>query len=83
MTVDLVTALPEVVRGPLESGVLGRALEEDTATVRVHDLRDSAEDPQDQIDDYPFGGGGGWCSSPARWCAASKLSRTSTACPTT
>jgi tRNA (guanine37-N1)-methyltransferase len=64
MTVDLVTALPEVVRGPLESGVLGRALEEDTATVRVHDLRDSAEDPQDQIDDYPFGGGGGMVLKP-------------------
>lgn len=68
MEIDLVTALPEVVRGPLESGVLGRALSGDIATVRVHDLRDYAdsedEDEYDQIDDYPFGGGGGMVLKP-------------------
>lgn len=64
MHIDLVTALPQVVRGPLESGVLGRALEDGTAEVRVHDLRDYASGKHAQIDDYPFGGGGGMVLKP-------------------
>ncbi|PSQ80880.1 MAG: tRNA (guanosine(37)-N1)-methyltransferase TrmD [Bacteroidetes bacterium QS_8_68_15] len=70
MQFDLVTALPQVVRGPLESGILGRALangeDEDgpVAEVRVHDLRDYGEGEQNQIDDYPFGGGGGMVLKP-------------------
>jgi tRNA (guanine37-N1)-methyltransferase len=64
MQFDLVTALPDVVRGPLESGILGRALEDDLAEVRVHDLRDYGEGEQRQIDDYPFGGGGGMVLKP-------------------
>jgi tRNA (guanine37-N1)-methyltransferase len=70
VTIDLITALPQVVRGPLESGILGRALEDGAgddgpvAEVRVHDLRDYAEGRHDQIDDYPFGGGGGMVLKP-------------------
>lgn len=64
MEIDLVTALPQVVTGPLESGILGRALEDGTADVRVHDLRDYAEGKHRQIDDYPFGGGGGMVLKP-------------------
>ena len=64
MEVDLITALPDVVTGPLETGILGRALEDEIATVRVHDLRDYATDKHRQIDDYPFGGGGGMVLKP-------------------
>ena len=64
MEIDLITPLPQVVTGPLESGILGRALEDDIAEVRVHDLRDFAAGKHRQIDDYPFGGGGGMVLKP-------------------
>lgn len=64
MKIDLVTALPDVAIGPLKSGILGRALEEGTAEVRVHDLRTYAKGKHRQTDDYPFGGGGGMVLKP-------------------
>ncbi|MXW28772.1 MAG: tRNA (guanosine(37)-N1)-methyltransferase TrmD [Chloroflexi bacterium] len=59
MEIAFITIFPEMFPGPLEFGVIGRALSRGDARVEVIDLRDFAEGRQRQIDDYPFGGGGG------------------------
>ncbi|MXX67292.1 MAG: tRNA (guanosine(37)-N1)-methyltransferase TrmD, partial [Chloroflexi bacterium] len=59
MEIAFITIFPEMFPGPLEFGVIGRALSRGDARVEVIDLRDFAERRQRQIDDYPFGGGGG------------------------
>lgn len=59
MEVAFITIFPEMFPGPLNFGVIGRALSRGDARVEVVDLRDFAEGRQRQIDDYPFGGGGG------------------------
>lgn len=59
MEIAFITIFPEMFPGPLEFGVIGRALARGDARVEVIDLRDFAEGRQRQIDDYPFGGGGG------------------------
>lgn len=59
MILDVITAHPGMVQGPLEHSILKRARDAGTITVRVHDLRDWAEGKHRQIDDTPYGGGAG------------------------
>jgi tRNA (guanine37-N1)-methyltransferase len=62
--IDIVTALPKLVEEPLRHSILKRAQEADVGTLRVHDLRAFAPDEHRQIDDYPYGGGGGMVLKP-------------------
>ena len=64
MRIDIVTALPEIVRGPLGHSILRRAADKGLVDVRVHDLRDYTTDKHRQIDDYPYGGGAGMVLKP-------------------
>ena len=61
---DLVTALPGLVRSPLEHSILKRAQDKGLVEVEVHDLRDYAEGRYRQIDDAPYGGQGGMVLTP-------------------
>lgn len=64
MRIDIVTALPDIVSGPLQQSILRRAAEKGLVDIRVHDLRAYATDKHRQIDDYPFGGGAGMVLKP-------------------
>lgn len=64
MRIDIVTALPKLVEGPLRHSILQRAQEREAASVHVHDLRDFATDKHRQVDDRPFGGGAGMVLKP-------------------
>ena len=64
MRIDLVTALPDLVRSPLEHSILKRAQDKGLVTVAVHDLRDWAPGRHRQIDDIPYGGMGGMVLKP-------------------
>ncbi|WP_198948764.1 tRNA (guanosine(37)-N1)-methyltransferase TrmD [Rubrivirga sp. SAORIC476] len=61
---DLVTALPDLVRSPLEHSILKRAQDKGLVEVAVHDLRDWAPGKHRQIDDIPYGGMGGMVLKP-------------------
>lgn len=61
---DLVTALPNLVRSPLEHSILKRAQDKGLVEVAVHDLRDYAPGRHRQIDDIPYGGMGGMVLKP-------------------
>jgi tRNA (guanine37-N1)-methyltransferase len=62
--IDIVTALPRIVEGPLGHSILKRAADKDLVEIRVFDIRDYATDKHRQIDDYPFGGGAGMVLKP-------------------
>lgn len=64
MRIDIVTALPAIVSGPLEQSILKRAAEKGLVDIRVHDLRAFATDKHRQVDDYPYGGGAGMVLKP-------------------
>jgi tRNA (guanine37-N1)-methyltransferase len=64
MRIDLLTALPDLVEGPLQHSIVRRAQEAGAATIEVHNLRAYAEGKHRQIDDYPFGGGAGMVLKP-------------------
>ncbi len=64
MRIDILTALPEIVRGPLDQSILRRAAAKGLVDLRVHDLRAYTTDKHRQIDDYPYGGGAGMVLKP-------------------
>lgn len=64
MTFHLLTIFPEFFRGPLEFGVVGKAIEAGKVAVRIHNLRDWTFDRHKTVDDRPFGGGEGMLLKP-------------------
>lgn len=64
MRIDIVTALPDIVRGPLDQSIIHRARKKGLVEMRVFDLRDYTTDKHRQIDDYPYGGGAGMVLKP-------------------
>ncbi|MCC5914142.1 MAG: tRNA (guanosine(37)-N1)-methyltransferase TrmD [Balneolaceae bacterium] len=59
MRIDLISAVPDLLKSPLEHSIVGRAREKELAEIVIHDLRDHTEDKHRKIDDYPYGGGAG------------------------
>jgi tRNA (guanine37-N1)-methyltransferase len=64
MTFDLITIFPEFFDSILEHGLLKRAVASGHATIRLHDLRDYANNRHRTVDDRPFGGGPGMVLKP-------------------
>jgi tRNA (guanine37-N1)-methyltransferase len=62
--IDIVTIFPKMVRGPLEEGIVARAIAKELLDVVVHDLRDFTTDRHRVVDDMPFGGGPGMVLKP-------------------
>jgi tRNA (guanine37-N1)-methyltransferase len=59
MRIDIITALPELLKSPFEASILKRAIEKKLVSVYVHNIRDYSTNSYNQIDDYQFGGGAG------------------------
>src|SRR5690242_10096896 len=70
MKFDLVTIFPRMVEGPLQEGVVARAIAKGLLDVRVHDLREFTTDRHRVVDDVPFGGGPGMVLKPEPLFAA-------------
>ncbi len=61
---DLVSLFPDFFTSPLDSGLIGKALQRGLATVTVTDPRDFATDKHHKVDDIPYGGGVGMLLKP-------------------
>ena len=59
LNAQIFTLYPEVFPGPLNSGLIGKALKKKIWDLNVVNIRDSAEDKHKTVDDTPFGGGSG------------------------
>lgn len=64
MRIDILTALPDIISGPLEHSILRRAAQKGLVDIHVHDIRQHTTDKHRQIDDYPYGGGAGMVLKP-------------------
>lgn len=64
MEIHIFTLFPESCEGPLQASILKRAQERGLLTVRLHDVREYAEDRHRVCDDYPYGGGAGMVLKP-------------------
>jgi tRNA (guanine37-N1)-methyltransferase len=61
---NILTIFPELFELPIRTSILGRAFKAGRFSYRTLDLRDFAEGPHRQVDDYPYGGGGGMVLKP-------------------
>lgn len=59
MRIDIVTAVPELLQGPLTASIVKKGVDKGLVSIHIHNLRDYASGNYRQVDDYPFGGGGG------------------------
>lgn len=59
MKINVVTMFPEFFRGPLETSIVARGVEDGVLEIALHDLRDHGLGRHRQLDDTPFGGGPG------------------------
>jgi tRNA (guanine37-N1)-methyltransferase len=61
---EIITLFPNFFSSPLRESILGKAQENDFIRVRVHNIRDHAEDKHHTCDDSPYGGGFGMVLKP-------------------
>ncbi len=64
MRIDIITLFPEMFRGPFDASIVGRAVDQGTVQIAIHNLRDWGEGKHRVVDDYPFGGGAGMLLKP-------------------
>jgi tRNA (guanine37-N1)-methyltransferase len=64
MRFDILTLFPGFFAGPLDHGILSRAIANGLVEVATHDLRSFTHDRHRTVDDRPFGGGEGMVLKP-------------------
>ena len=59
MRIDIITALPELLKSPLDHSIIKRAQQKGLVEIYIHNLRDYSTNKHKNIDDYAFGGEAG------------------------
>ena len=59
MRIDIMTLFDETVGDMMNESILGRAQERGYIRIEAHQIRDYTTNKQNQVDDYPYGGGRG------------------------
>ncbi len=61
---DVISLFPDFFTSPLSSGLIGRALNRQIASVHITNPRDFTTDKHHKVDDIPYGGGVGMVMKP-------------------
>ena len=64
MRIDILTLFPEMLAGPFDHSIIGRARDAGVLEIAVHNPRDYTEDKHHVVDDYAYGGGPGMVMKP-------------------
>ena len=64
MRIDVLTLFPEMFTPVTEASILGKAVDKGILDIRITNIRDHSPYKYNQVDDYPFGGGGGMVMMP-------------------
>lgn len=59
MRIDIISVLPQMFAGLVDTSILKRAQNKGLAQIVVHNLRDYTTNKHRRVDDYPFGGEAG------------------------
>ncbi len=77
MKIDILTLFPEYVDAFLHESILGRACKKGILDISCTQIRDYTDNRQNQVDDYPYGGGFGcvMMAQPLKSCLESVTER--------
>ena len=64
MKIDVLTLFPAMFEPIMSASMMWKARDRGALDFRVHDIRDYALDKHRQVDDTPYGGGGGMILKP-------------------
>lgn len=70
MRFDVVTLFPGLFEAPLQTSIIGRAVERGLLEFAIHDLREHGLGKHRSVDDQPYGGGAGMVMRPEPLFAA-------------
>ena len=70
MKIDILTLFPQTVDSVLHESILGRAAAKGLIEINCVQIRDFTDNKQNQVDDYPYGGGAGMVMQAAPICDA-------------
>lgn len=59
MKIDIATLFPEICEAYAQTSILGRAAKNGHIEINAHQIRNYTTNRQNQVDDYPYGGGHG------------------------
>ncbi|MBB1547050.1 tRNA (guanosine(37)-N1)-methyltransferase TrmD [Capnocytophaga leadbetteri] len=59
MRIDIISVVPELIKGFFDYSIIKRAIDKQLVEVYFHNLHDYANNAYRQVDDYQFGGGAG------------------------
>lgn len=59
MRIDIISVVPELIKGFFDYSIIKRAIDKQLIEVYFHNLHDYANNAYRQVDDYQFGGGAG------------------------
>ena len=59
MRIDILTLFPDSLGDVLSDSILGRAQDRGILQIEARQIRDYTANKQNQVDDYPYGGGRG------------------------
>ena len=59
MRIDIISVVPELIKGLFDYSIIKRAIDKQLVEVYFHNLHDYANNAYRQVDDYQFGGGAG------------------------
>ena len=59
MRIDIMTLFPDTVNAVLQESIIGRAAKKGIIEINCVQIRDFTHNKQNQVDDYPYGGGYG------------------------
>jgi tRNA (guanine37-N1)-methyltransferase len=66
MQIDVISIFPDYL-APLRLSLVGKAIDNGTLDLRLHDLREQTDDVHRTVDDSPYGGGPGMVMKPQPW----------------
>ena len=59
MKIDIITAVPEILKGPFDTSIIKKGLEKNLVEINIHNLRNYSKNNYRSVDDYQYGGGSG------------------------
>ena len=59
MQIDVLTLFPAMFEGIMNESMMWKARDRNILDFHAHDIRDYAQNKHRQVDDTPYGGGGG------------------------